>query len=63
MSASLNIVHRPAETILNENIKQEKEITVGKETYLDENGVEKTRKKRKKLQLKSSIIKRVLNRF
>ena len=62
MSASLNIVHRPAETILNENIKQEKEITVGKETYLDENGVEKTRKKRKKLQLKSSIIKRVLNR-
>ena len=49
MSASLNIVHRPAETIVNENIKQEKEITVGKETYLDENEVKKTRKKKEKV--------------
>lgn len=58
MSASLNIVHRPAETILNENIKQEKEITVGKETYLDENGVEKTRKKKEKVTAKVKHYKK-----
>ena len=44
LSASLITTHRPSETIVTEDIKQEKKVVVRKEKYVDDDGVEKTKK-------------------
>ena len=44
LTASLQSTHRPSEIIVAEDIKQEKKIVVRKEKYVDDNGVEKTKK-------------------
>ena len=44
LSASLITTYRPFETIITENIEQEKKIVVRKEKYIDKNGKEKTKK-------------------
>ena len=44
LSASLSTTHRPSETITVEDIKQEKKVVVRKEKYVDDDGVEKTKK-------------------
>ena len=43
LSASLITTHRPSETIVVEDIKQEKKVIVRKEKYVDDEGVEKTK--------------------
>ena len=44
LSATLTTTHRPSETIKTENIKQEKNIIIRKEKYIDDDGVEKINK-------------------
>ena len=44
LSASLVVTNRPPETIVMENIKQEKNIVVREETYFDDEGVKQTKK-------------------
>ena len=44
LSASLITTHRPSETIVTEDIKQEKKVVVRKEKYVDDDGKEKTKK-------------------
>jgi len=44
LSASLTTTHKPSETIKVEDIKQEKKVVVRKEKYVDDDGVEKTKK-------------------
>ena len=44
LTASLQTTYRPSEIIAVEDIKQEKKIVVRKEKYVDDNGVEKTKK-------------------
>ena len=49
LSASLTITHRPAETISVENISQEKVVVIREEKYVDEEGLEKIKKIKKKV--------------
>ena len=49
MSASLTIAHRPVETISVKNINQEKKIVIREEKYIDEEGLEKINKIKKKV--------------
>ena len=44
LSASIITTHRPSETIITENIKQEKNVVVRLEKYVDENGKERGKK-------------------
>ena len=44
LSASIITTHRPSETIITENIKQEKKVVVRLEKYVDENGKEREKK-------------------
>ena len=44
LSASIITTHRPSETIITENIKQEKKVVVRLEKYVDENGKERGKK-------------------
>ena len=49
LSASLTTTHKPSETIKVEDIKQEKKVVVRKEKYVDDDGVEKTKKIKEKV--------------
>ena len=49
LSASLTIAHRPVETISVKNINQEKKIVIREEKYIDEEGLEKINKIKKKV--------------
>ena len=49
LSASLITTHRPSETIVTEDIKQEKKVVVRKEKYVDDDGKEKTKKIKEKV--------------
>jgi hypothetical protein len=44
LSASLTTTYRPSETISIEGIKQEKKVVIRTEKYVDDEGVEKTKK-------------------
>ena len=44
LSPTLITTHRPSETIVTEDIKQEKKVVVRKEKYIDDDGVEKIKK-------------------
>ena len=44
LSASIITTHRPSETIITENIKQEKKVVVRLKKYVDENGKEREKK-------------------
>jgi len=44
LSASIITTHRPSETIITENVKQEKKVVVRLEKYVDENGKEREKK-------------------
>ena len=49
LSASLTTTYRPSETISIEDIKQEKKVVIRTEKYVDDEGVEKTKKIKKKV--------------
>ena len=49
LSASLTTTYRPSETISNENIKQEKKVIIRTDKYVNDEGVEKTKKIKKKV--------------
>ena len=49
LSASLTTTYRPSETISIEDIKQERKIVIRTEKYIDDEGVEKTKKIKKKV--------------
>ena len=49
LSASLTTTYRPSETISIEDIKQERKIVIRTEKYVDDEGVEKTKKIKKKV--------------
>ena len=58
LSASIITTHRPSETIITENIKQEKKVVVRLEKYVDENGKEREKNKRGRIRNHSSLQKR-----
>ena len=49
LSASLTTTYRPSETISIDDIKQEKKVVIRTEKYVDDEGVEKTKKIKKKV--------------
>ena len=49
LGASLATTYRPSETISIEDIKQEKKVVIRTEKYVDDEGVEKTKKIKKKV--------------